>query len=157
MAVTPETIAVRLGVRIPEPDSLQERTWQMFIDDAEMFIEDRRQRLDVDEIDEVKLDYVIREAVAAHVLRPDDATQVTISVDDASSTKTFRSGSGRVVIKDEWWELLGLTEGSEGAYTLDLAPGSASLHRPWCALTFRANYCSCGTDIAGYPIYEAGS
>lgn len=157
MAVTAETIAIRLGVRIPEPDSLQEQTWQMFIDDAEMFIEDRRRRLGVDEIDEVKMEYVIREAVAAHILRPDDATQVTISVDDASSTKTFRSGSGRVVIKDEWWELLGLTEGSEGAFTLDLAPSFGSQHRPWCALTFNANYCSCGVDIAGYPIYEAGS
>ncbi len=44
-----------------------------------------------------------------------------------------------------------------GAYTVDTAPRfRGGGHRPWCALAFGAAYCSCGTDIAGKPIYEEG-
>jgi hypothetical protein len=31
--------------------------------------------------------------------------------------------------------------------------GTGTLHDDVCALTFGANYCSCGADIAGTPIY----
>lgn len=41
------------------------------------------------------------------------------------------------------------------AFSIDTAPAYAS-HLPWCSLSMGANYCSCGTDIAGYPIYEVG-
>lgn len=153
MAVTPDMIAVALGVTAPEPDSTQWEQWQMWIDDAYMLIEARQAQLGVtDPIGEAKLDYVVREAVVAQVKRPDDATQVTISVDDGSSSKTFRSGTGRVTIRDEWWTLLGLTDPS-GAFAIDMVP-AANMHLPWCSLSMGANYCSCGTDIAGYPIYE---
>ena len=157
MAVTIDVIATRLQLPAPEPDSIQARTWEMFIEDAEMFIEARRQELDAPEPDAVKRDYVVRESVVAHIRRPDDATQVTVSVDDASSTKTYRSGSGRVKITDEWWELLGLVAADEGAFTIDRAPSRTyAAHVPWCALRMGALYCSCGADIAGRPIYERG-
>ena len=45
---------------------------------------------------------------------------------------------------------------SEGAFSVDTAIAQGSIHRPWCALHFGAAYCSCGADIAGEPIYEAG-
>lgn len=41
-----------------------------------------------------------------------------------------------------------------GAFSLDTAPSLSGAHAPWCALAFGGNYCSCGADIAGYPIYE---
>ena len=48
--------------------------------------------------------------------------------------------------------------GSEGreAFSVDTAP-SVGLgdHLPWCDLMFGGASCSCGADIAGYPIYEA--
>lgn len=154
MSVTASTIAVALGVAAPEPDSVTEKQWEMWIDDALMLIESRRELLDADELDEIKLDYVVREAVVAHIKKPDDATQVTISVDDGSSSRTYRSGRGRVTILDEWWLILGLTEPS-GAFGLDMV-STSSVHLPWCALSLGANYCSCGTDIAGHPIYELG-
>jgi len=153
MAVTPETIAVALGVAVP--DSAVIGQWEMWISDAEMLIEIRRVQLDVDQIDEAKLDYVVREAVVAQVKRPDDTTQITVSVDDGSTSKTYRSSKGRVTIRDEWWALLGLTDPS-GAFTIDMA-GVGSLHLPWCSLYFGGAYCSCGVDIAGYPIFEGGS
>jgi hypothetical protein len=39
------------------------------------------------------------------------------------------------------------------AFSIDTAP-TYSAHLPWCSLSMGADYCSCGADIAGYPIYE---
>lgn len=152
MSVTPSIIAVALGVAAPEPDSITEQQWDLWISDAEMLIETRRVALAVETIDAAKLDYVVREAVVAHVKKPDDATQVTVAVDDASTSKTYRSGKGRVTILDEWWVLLGLTD-AKGAFTLDMG-GFGNVHLPWCSINFGALYCSCGVDIAGEPIFE---
>jgi hypothetical protein len=155
VTVTPATIAVALGRTAPEHNSVTEQQWQMWIDDAQMLIAARRHELLASAPDPNALDYVVREAVAAHVRRPDDATQVTVSVDDGSTSKTYRSGRGRVEILDEWWALLGLQPPTGGAFSVNMV-GSSSLHLPWCSLTFGATFCSCGVDIAGYPIYEGG-
>jgi hypothetical protein len=152
MSVTTDTIAVALGVAVPDSGSLVEQQWEMWIDDAEMLIEARRVQLEVETIDQAKLDYVVREAVVAQVKRPDDSTQVTVSVDDGSTSKSYRSGKGRVTIPDELWPLLGLTEPS-GAFAVDML-GMDSCHLAWCSLNFGATYCSCGVDIAGFPIFE---
>lgn len=152
MSVTPAKLAVALGQAAPEAGSATEQQWQMWIDDAEMLIEDRRVKLNTASPDQAKIDYVAREAVVAHIKRPDDATQVTIAVDDGSSSRTYKSAKGRVAILDEWWVLLGLVE-SSGAFSIDMA-GSSTVHQPWCSLMLGAAYCSCGADIAGTPIYE---
>ncbi len=156
MTVTPATIAVAIGRTAPEDTSVTWEQWQMWIDDALMLIEMRKAELETTtELDPIALDYVVREAVAAHVRRPDNATQVTVSVDDGSTSRTYRSGRGRVEIVDEWWALLRLTPPTGGAFSINMV-GSSSLHLPWCSLNFGALYCSCGVDIAGYPIYEGG-
>lgn len=156
MPVTPEVIAVALGVTAPNPTDTQYQQWALWIEDAEMLIELRATQLEIDPatIGQAKVDYVVREAVVAQVKRPDDATQVTTSIDDGSSSRTYRSGKGRVTILDEWWSLLGLTAAS-GAFAIDLVP-AGTRHLPWCSLNFGALYCSCGTDIAGHPIFETG-
>lgn len=46
--------------------------------------------------------------------------------------------------------------GSSGAFSLDMGGVTAVYHLPWCSLRMGAAYCSCGADIAGAPIYEAG-
>lgn len=46
-------------------------------------------------------------------------------------------------------------EGSRMAFSIDTAP-ACSAHLPWCSLSMGADYCSCGVDIAGYPIFELG-
>lgn len=156
MSVTPDTIAVALGQTAPVPDSVQWKQWELWITDAEMLIETRRlAATPVPVIDEAKLDYVVREAVVAQVKKPDDATQVTISVDDASSSRTYQSGKGRVTILDEWWTLLGLAESNGGAYSYDTV-GTATRHLPWCDLMFLGSSCSCGVNLAGRPIYGFG-
>lgn len=151
--VTPAKIAIAVGKAAPEAGSVTEQQWQMWIDDAVMLIDTRAATLNVTApLDQAKLDYVVREAVVAHVKRPEDATQVTVSVDDAATSKTYKSGKGRVTILDEWWLLLGLTDPA-GAFAFDMVP-SGSPHLPWCSLAFGAVYCSCGVDIAGVPIFE---
>lgn len=151
--VTTEMVAIALGQEEPPAGSTLERQWQMWIQDADMLIETRRAQLNVTSIDPAKLDYVVREAVVAQIKRPDDATQVTITVDDSTASKTYKSGKGRVAILDEWWTLLGLTDPA-GAFALDMI-GVGNIHLPWCALMFGAVYCSCGVDIAGVPIFES--
>jgi hypothetical protein len=91
--------------------------------------------------------------VVAHVRHPDDATQVSVSIDDAQSSRTYKSGRGRVTILDEWWDLL--SPESPVAFSIDTI-ASSSAHLPWCSYTLGALYCSCGVDIAGTPIYELG-
>ncbi|MCW2785242.1 MAG: hypothetical protein JWP74_1759 [Marmoricola sp.] len=152
MAVTPENIAVALGRTTPDPSSTEYAQWELWIADALMLIDDRLG--DTADLDQAKLHYVVREAVVMHVRHPDDVTRVEVAVDDARSSKEYRTGRGRVVILDEWWDLLMPTEAS-GAFTID-ALGWCSMHLPWCSLNFSAGYCSCGVDIAGYPIFEMG-
>jgi len=152
-AVTPDVIATALGKAAPV--SPQSDRWQMWIDDAVRLIQFRVDKLEfTDPLDQDMVDYVVREAVVAQVDRPDSATQVTVSVDDSSTTKSYRSSKGRVTILDEWWTLLGLTEGGgSGAFSVDTV-GCSTNHLPWCSFSMGALYCSCGADIAGYPIYE---
>lgn len=155
MSVTTDMLAVALGQAAPEAGSVMEQQWQMWVNDAEMLIDSRTVALGAAVPDQAKLDYVIREAVVAHIKRPDDATQVTVAVDDGSSSRSYKSGKGRVTILDEWWVLLGLVE-SSGAFSVDMLGPRSGAHLPWCSLMMGATYCSCGVDIAGYPIFENG-
>lgn len=127
MAVTPENIAVALGVTAPDPSTPRYEQWAMWIADAEMLIATRAEQLGVTP-DAAKVDYVVREAVVAQVRRPDDATQVTVSVDDGSTSRTYRSSTGRVSILDDWWTLLGLAGTRGRAFELDTTPAGSGRH-----------------------------
>lgn len=151
MAVTPGMLAVALGQAAPS--ELTAKQWQMWIDDAYMLVADRVAKINpAEEPSEAKVDYVVREAVVGHIKKPDDATQVTISVDDGSSSRTYQSSKGRVDVST-WWDFLGLNEPSTGAYAIDML-GTSTVHLAWCSSAFGASFCSCGADIAGRPIYE---
>lgn len=161
MAVTPADIAVELGRTAPEPDSTEYAQWELWITDAYMLIEARLG--DLDELDQAKLDYVVRQAVAAHVRQPDDATQVAVSIDDGSVSRSYRSSRGRVTIIDEWWALLS-PKSSGGAFSIFPAGRGDCWHADICTanryvdaagnVVFGGAYCSCGADIAGFPLYE---
>lgn len=149
MNVTPDVIAVALG-RSDPPSASEHEQWSLWIADAEMLIDARAEALGItDPLPEIRLDYVIREAVIAHLRRPDAATQITVSVQDASTTKMYNRSSGRIAILDEWWTLLGLTSESTGAFAVDTV-GTGSVHAAMCALNFGATYCSCGADLTNY-------
>lgn len=151
MSATPQDVAVALGRTAPSQDAPEYAQWAMWISDAEMLIKARLG--DLSALDQAALTYVVREAVVAQVRRPDDATQVSVTVDDGSTSRTYRSSKGRVTIIDEWWDLLSPSTSSRGAFSINPCRTVAN-HLPWCSLMFGATYCSCGTDIAGTPIYE---
>ena len=153
MAITPDDIAVALGRTAPITGSPEEGQWEMWIGDALMLITARLG--DPAALDQAILDYVVREAVVSHVRKPDDATQVEIAIDDARSSRTYRSSRGRVTILDEWWDLLSPTTATAGAFSIQ-PYGYGSDHLPWCSLVLGALYCSCGVDIAGFPLFESG-
>ena len=125
MAVTPDTIAVALGRTVSALDPEYDQ-WAIWISDAEMLIDARKVSLGITTtLDPTTLDYVVREAVVSHVRHPDDASQVTVSIQDASTSKSYRSGKGRVFILDDWWVLLGLTAPSGGAFSIDTFAAAA--------------------------------
>lgn len=112
MSGSPEDVATTLGRS--SVTSLEFAQWAMWIDGARLLI---RNRLgDLSALDQDVLDYVVVEAVALRAKRPDAASQMTVSVDDASVTKRYESGTGQIQILDEWWELLRPSE-SSGAFS----------------------------------------
>jgi hypothetical protein len=155
MSVTPYEIAVELGRTVPSGTTTEYAQWEQWISDA-LFLIGRRLG-DVSALDQDTVDYVVRQAVAMHVRRPDDATQVAVTVDDGSVSRTYRSSKGRVEIIDDWWALLSPADTTGKAFSITPS-GGASAHMPWCALAFGAAYCSCGADLTDYeyPLYEGG-
>ena len=103
MTVTPEMVAIAAGRPVPPLGSETRQQWEMWVGDALMLI---RNRLDLATLDADVVDYVVREAVKAVVLRPDDATQVEVAIDDGRVSKRYESSTGRVTILDAWWDLL---------------------------------------------------
>lgn len=145
MAVTVANVAVALGRETPTEGSVEANQWEMWIDDALMLIEARLG--DPALLNQQNLDYVVREAVAAQVRRPDDATSVEVAVDDGRVSKRYSTSRGRVFIRDEWWKLLDPASGKGQAFAVDLAPRVGSIHAPWCDLYFRGETCSCGAPL----------
>ena len=119
MAVSLQEIADELSRPTPDQGSAEARRWSMWVDDALAAIERRADRLqvDLDTIPDTDVDRVVRKAVAAHIRRPDDATQVTKNVDDGGVTKMYQSARGEVTITDIWWDDLGLADTS-GAFSV---------------------------------------
>lgn len=117
MTVTPNDVAVALGR--PSPVGPAVGQWQFWIDSARLLIKARLGDLTL--LDQAVLDYVVTEAVAAQVRKPDDATQVDVAVDDARVSRRYSSGTGRVSILDEWWDLLSPEVDSSGAFTVNPA------------------------------------
>jgi hypothetical protein len=163
MAVNPETIAVALGRTAPASGSAEYAQWEMWISDARMLIAARLG--DLAELNQDTLDYVVREAVVAQVRRPDDATSVEVRVDDGATTRAYRTSRGRITILDDWWNLLSPTDSKQGAFSIR-PYRSGTCHQDICSFNryvdlngnviFGGAWCSCGADIAGYPIYETG-
>ncbi len=164
MAVAVEDIATALGQDPPASGSTQYDQWTMWINDAVMLIDAEATRRGVNPttLDPTVVDYVTREAVVAQVRRPDDATSVEIAVDDGREARRYSSSRGRVTILPEWWELLFPTAPKSGkAYAVDTVAQCAIVHADVCSANQYANvpywyagFCTCGADIAGYPLYE---
>jgi hypothetical protein len=116
---TVHEIAVSLGRPFSDVSEEQQAQWEMWISEALVLIEDRLG--DPSLLDQDKLDLVVRRAVKAMVLRPDNATTVDIAIDDGRISKRYSSGKGDVTIRDDWWALLGATR-TRRAFSVDTIP-----------------------------------
>ncbi len=118
MAVTPDLIAVALKRPVPSMTSPEAKQWAMWIADARMLIANRLGELD--DLDETKLDYVVREAVAARVEHPGRAEQVSVTLGQQTISRRYPpavSSSG-ITILSEWWALLDPDTSDSGAFTV---------------------------------------
>lgn len=115
-------IAKALRRPLTDVDSTEVIQWELWINDAELLITNRMRRAglgsDLATLDQDNLAYVIREAVLAQVRHPDDATQVEVAVDDGRVSRRYQSGTGRVSILPEWWDLLNPNSKPRGAFSV---------------------------------------
>lgn len=68
-----------------------------------------------------------------------------------SQSTTFANPTGDLYLTSGERRML---KGSpQQAFTVSMASGYGRAHAISCSLRFGATYCSCGSDIAGFPIY----
>ena len=106
MTVTPDQVALTLGDSCPTPIPYEQ--WDMWISDSTLLITNwaTRNGYTFAGLDSATVDYVIREAVALKVKRPDSATQVDVAVDDGRVSRRYESSTGQITILPEWWAML---------------------------------------------------
>lgn len=95
------------------------------------------------------------EMVRRAMLAPVDqaaAGQVQQTAGPFSQSVTYTNPTGDLYLTKAERQMLGC--GGQSAFTVPMGSVSGAVHRPWCNLAFGADYCSCGADIAGVPIYE---
>lgn len=124
--VTPTTVGTEMGVA--SPTATQTAQWQSWIDQAVYLI---GKRLDIATLDPTDVDYVVLQSVVRHARHPEDSTQVSVSVDDGSTSKSYKSGVGRVTIPDEFWVLLDPTVAETGVASTQLYGEPDMVTTPW--------------------------
>lgn len=111
-----------------------------------------------DDVDESKLD-ALDEATMAYavpifanperVLQRRQGTDYSVSFADGSDAATGLK-EARAILAGA-----GFGGQSSGAFAVDMArPDRFAEHSETCRLSLGGNYCDCGANIAGYPIFE---
>lgn len=151
------TVVADVTSRWVGADAPAAATIQAFITDAETLVASEYSTLDAriaDEDDPVTTERVVM-VVARMVIR------ALRNPDNVRSTQTGPFGTtfagdnpGGLYLSDDDRKLLGDPGGTEsGAYSIDMLGDALSIHSEACSLRFGATYCSCGADIAGYPLF----
>ena len=158
-----DVIASWIGDDVPTDTDLIQR----WVDRAERLL--RREFPDlqdrIDSGDEPDLEATVVDVVAAMVTRVFRNPSGHRSVSGQETTGQF-SGSNTITFGGENPGALGLLDEERDAlrppdaprggqaFSIGVAPASVTDHLPWCSLWFTGKWCSCGADIAGFPIYE---
>jgi len=135
---------------------------------AETAIEDASLEIDVncplpdeptDQDLQARLVVVCRMIKRAYAV-PDEAVGVGSVQQGAGpyqSTLTFSNPAGDMYLTKADRRLLGC--GGQKAFMIDLTPQQGGLgpHAPECSLHFGGDHCTCGYDIAGFPIFSGAS
>jgi len=95
---------------------------------------------------------VVRRAMEAAAGDMTGMSQVQATTGPYSTSYTPANPHGDFYLTKLEKQALGV--GRQQAYSVQVGPALTVTHAPWCSLNFGANYCSCGADIAGYPIFE---
>ena len=158
-----DVIASWIGDDVPTDTDLIQR----WVDRAERLL--RREFPDlqdrIDSGDEPDLEATVVDVVAAMVTRVfrnpaghrSVSGQETTGQFSGSNTITFGGENpGALGLLDEERDALRPPDAPRGgqAFGIGVLSASAVDHLPWCSLWFTGKWCSCGTDIAGRPIYE---
>lgn len=109
------------------------------------------------DVDQAKLD-AVDEATMAYavpifanperVLQRRQGSDYSVSFADGSDAATGLKEARQIIAA------AGFGGGSSGAFTVDTVRSTLfEEHAEWCAVNFDANYCDCGANIAGYPIF----
>ncbi|NNG36941.1 hypothetical protein [Nakamurella aerolata] len=134
--LTPDDIAGELGMPPPAEGSTTWNQWERWISDAMLLIRlaAEARGLSVALLDPEVVDYVVRRLVAGQARQPrDGALQVSVSVDDASSARTYSAPDRVTVLPDDLLDML--FPGSERA-SFSIRPG----YQPGCPTAPAAPY-----------------
>ena len=157
-----DVIASWIGDDVPTDADLIQR----WIDRAERLL--RREFPDlqdrIDSGDEPDLEATVIDVVVAMTTRVfrnpaghrSVSGQETTGQFSGSNTITFGGNNpGALGLLDEERDALRPPDAPRGgqAFSIGVAPAGATDHLPWCSLWFTGKWCSCGADIAGFPIY----
>ena len=126
MATTWIDVQNTLGRTLTTAQQVQAETW---IGQARILIKNRAiaEGTTIDGLDQETVAMVVTEAVADRFRKPDDATQVTVQVDDAQVQRRYESSTGQIRIREEWWALLFPTNaGTAGSVPLGYVPETPS-------------------------------
>lgn len=153
-----DVIARWVGQNAPA-DTAQVTT---FIEDAETLIArefpDLADQVDTDDhptSTEVKM--VVCQMVIRVFRNPEGIRSRSIGGPDDFGGSVTYSGTnpGTLTITDEERAILGGPAATaRSPFSIDTATCIGDGHALVCALRFGASYCSCGYDIAGFPLYE---
>ena len=157
-----DVIASWIGDDVPTDADLIQR----WIDRAERLLrrefpdlQDRIDSGDEPDLEATVIDVVV--AMATRVFRNPAghrsvSGQETTGQFSGSNTITFGGNNpGALGLLDEERDALRPPDAPRGgqAFSIGVAPAGATDHLPWCSLWFTGKWCSCGADIAGFPIY----
>lgn len=119
---------------------------------------------DLNKTDDAVKFAAVKAILRSAILRWEDAGSgaITSVQESAGPFQQTQSNDTSKIRKGAFWpseidrlQMICKSDEGKGAFSVDTAP-SGGLHLPWCSSYWGALYCSCGVDIAGYPIYELG-
>jgi hypothetical protein len=96
---------------------------------------------------------MVKRAMLSPVDQP-PMSQTQETVGPFSRGGTYVNPTGDLYLTKAEKQMLGC--GGQQAFTVPMRSESATAHAPTCSLYFGATYCSCGADIAGFPLYGVG-
>lgn len=118
--------------------------------------EAKRRGTELAALDRAAVTMVEAQAVARVLKNPDLARSESLA-GEYSVTVDRIASDGVLRISPDEWALLFPADAPGGAFSVDTATGWVSPHLPWCNIYWNDADCSCGTNIAGRPIYETGA